>query len=405
MGRVVGINVVLEAPNGVMMGYAIPIHVLLAHFQDVVQFPGLEAVQSAPSTVTPPGGPVSLPAAMVVPQVSNQVATNTDRPPRPADAWWARAAMVFGKAGMNRPVDTLGMYTATAPATVADSSHKDDDWRFLGYDAKILVGLLTLGLVSGLAGGMMTMGGGIIKVSGLILFFGYGVLLIRPVAYLTNIFLYGAAALRYQRYGLIRWSHTRQLIPWAMFGVVIGYFLGNSMGSLMLHYLLGVFASLVGLKMLVEIVESHGWLPKELRRWLGSGDLPESGSVNTTFMHNGILGLSMGVVSGILGITGGVVEVPLQRYIARVPLRNAIANSAVLVFFASLAGAVVALLHGVQTGAFDWRAPLNLALILIPGAYVGGWIGAWLTRIAPVMLLRWMYAILMFVIAGRMFWT
>ncbi len=411
-GEVVGINVVVESPNGIVMGYGIPSHVLLAHFQDVVPFPGLN--KQSPSTPmaaiggNAPAQVSGVPVAMVTPMVAAP-ALGLGRDRRPADEWWAKAAMAFGE-NVNQPAGALGLYTATVgsstssnTATLADGSHKDDDWRFLGYDSKILMGLLTLGLISGLSGGMMTMGGGIIKVSGLILFFGYGMLLIRPVAYLTNIFLYGAAALRYRRYGLIRWSQTRPLIPWAMFGVVLGYFVGNLMGSLMLHYLLGLFASLVGIKMVLEIMDSYGLLSHGVRRWVGSSDLPER-KERGRLVHNGILGLSMGLVSGILGITGGVVEVPLQRYVARVPLRNAIANSAVLVFFASLSGAVVALLHGVQSGAFDWRAPLNLALILIPGAYVGGLLGAWLTRITPIAFLRWLYAVLMFVIAGRMFW-
>ncbi|MBF0429255.1 MAG: sulfite exporter TauE/SafE family protein, partial [Magnetococcales bacterium] len=379
-------------PNGVMLGYAVPIHVLIAHFQDVVPFPNVHLPPKGAVTTSP----VAVPAALVSPLV--------ERPTRPADAWWSRAARSFGAES------GLGVYAATtqpvasSPSSLVDGNHAGETWQFLGYDAKILAGLLVLGLVSGLAGGMMTMGGGIIKVTGLILFFGYGMLLIRPVAYVTNIFLYGAAALRYQNYGLIRWNHTRRLIPWAMLGVVIGYFLGNAMGTLMLHYLLGSFAALVGIKMVAEISESHGWTPRGWQRWFGTKDLPES-RVEQTPWHHGILGLVMGVVSGILGITGGVVEVPLQRYIARVPLRTAIANSAVLVFFASSVGAVVALLHGVQTGAFDWRAPLHLALILIPGAYIGGWIGAWVTRVAPIGMLRWMYAVLMFVIAGRMFWV
>ncbi|MEO5332452.1 MAG: TSUP family transporter [Magnetococcus sp. YQC-5] len=427
-GRVVGINVVLEAPGGLVQGYAIPTHVLLAHFQDVVNFPVLnQSDQGVTATPVPSPSrvpaPVTLPAAsMAMVQVQPapvqsapmQPGTTTGagqevagRERRPADDWWARAAQVFGRVG-NQPPQAVGLYAAAqeslAPASVlVDGSSQNQSWRLWGLDAKNLIGLLILGLVSGLSGGMMTMGGGIIKVSGLILFFGYGMLLIRPVVYLTNIFMYGAAALRYQRYELIHWSHTRRLIPWAVLGVVIGYFLGNVIGTLMLHYLLGGFALLVGVKMVAEIIESQGWAPKGWPRWFGTKDLLEKNRVESSFNH-GILGLSLGVVSGILGITGGVVEVPLQRYLARMPLRNAIANSAVLVFFASLAGSVVVLLHGVLTGGVDWWVVWHLAIILIPGAYVGGWIGAWMTRVAPLGVLRWLYAVLMFVIAGRMFW-
>ncbi|MEO5352722.1 MAG: sulfite exporter TauE/SafE family protein [Magnetococcus sp. XQGC-1] len=258
------------------------------------------------------------------------------------------------------------------------------------------------------------MGGGIIKVTGLMLFFGYGMLLIRPVAYITNIFLYGAAVLRYRKSDLILWDAVRGLIPWAMIGVGIGYFLGNVIGNQWIRYLLALFALLVGVRMVVEILSGRadearrGGVPRRdnQRSWmhyLGIGQIPEGAHAPAnTVARDGILGLPMGIVSGILGITGGVVEVPLQRYVAGVPLRNAIANSAVLVFFASLVGSIVAMTHGIQTGAFDWSAPIKLAIILVPGAYVGGLIGAWLTTVVPLSLLRWLYAALMFVIAGRM---
>jgi hypothetical protein len=130
-------------------------------------------------------------------------------------------------------------------------------------------------------------------------------------------------------------------------------------------------------------------------------DLPQEKSSEPKL--HGFLGLPMGLISGILGITGGVVEVPLQRYVAKVPLRNAIANSATLVFFASLVGSVVALLHGTHNGSFEWQTPVIMALILTPGAWMGGRVGAWLTAVVHLNTLRWVYALLMFVIAIKMF--
>ena len=428
-GRVVGIGIAIQDAGGSSLGYAVPVSVLVAHFQDVVNFPNLAAPGAAAN-----GGAAVTPVAMVQPSPLGL----TGRASRQADAWWQKAQAIFGKPGSGggaatgEPFANLGIFAAAGapnPAPIGSQGNAAVDpsahvktWRFLGYDTQTLFSLLLLGLVSGISGGMMTMGGGIIKVTGLILIFGYGMVLIRPVAYLTNIVLYGAAVLRYRRYELIRWSATRQLIPWAMFGVVVGYFIGNVVGTLFIHYMLGAFAALVGLKMVAEIIEQRRHIEpaEELRlkrahgggnggsflvRFLGRERLPgQEGEAVVGPGRGGILGLPMGIISGILGITGGVIEVPLQRYIARVPLRNAIANSAVLVFFASAVGSVVAMSHGVYTGAFDWDTPLRLAAILVPGAYAGGLIGAWLTKVVPIGALRWLYAVLMFMIAVRMFW-
>ena len=437
-GRVVGINVVAQSAMGVV-GYAIPSDVLLAHFQDVVSFPLVvspgAAVKNTPVAL---GGPSVTPPVVRAGAFGNGLGVPVGRGGRPADGWWTQAQIEYGTPkGMvsQSPFEGMGMYVAAGvplqalprreierfpQPTMVPVVHTTDQ-RFWGYSLETLLGLLALGLISGISGGMMTMGGGIIKVTGLLLFFGYGMLLIRPVAYITNIFLYGAAVLRYRRYDLILWDSVRGLIPWAMAGVVLGYFIGNVIGTPFIRYLLGVFAALVGVRMLVEIlagrkkrqpvVELYPEQTKNkptdtLLRYLGIGQVSSENQTSVahkSMTRDGILGLPMGIVSGILGITGGVVEVPLQRYVVGVPLRNAIANSAVLVFFASLVGSCVAMAHGVQTGAFEWSAPVKLAIILIPGAYVGGWIGAWLTKIIPIGMLRWFYAVLMFVIAVRMF--
>lgn len=402
-GRLVGINVAAQSGRGVA-GYAVPADVLWGHFQDVVNFP----LTAAPTTPAATGG-----GARLVP-VAAQPNGVGGRGVRPADGWWAQAQAVYG-VGQSGAGPASGQHVAmvTPQPVMVPVAHVTEQMIW-GYPLKTLLGLLALGLVSGVSGGMMTMGGGIIKVTGLMLLFGYGMLLIRPVAYITNIFLYGAAVLRYRRGGLIVWESVRGLIPWAMIGVGVGYFLGNVMGNQWIRYLLALFALLVGVRMVVEILSGRDeggdreGLPRRTARrswmvYLGIGQVPEGvHAPANTVARDSILGLPMGIISGILGITGGVIEVPLQRYVAGVPLRNAIANSAVLVFFASLVGSIVAMTHGIQTGAFDWSAPIKLAVILVPGAYVGGVIGAWLTTVVPLALLRWLYAVLMFAIAGRM---
>ncbi|CAK0775761.1 putative magnetosome protein MamO [Gammaproteobacteria bacterium] len=372
-GRLVGISLAVEDPISGIMGYAVPSQILMTHFQELVSFPKVGASAA----------PVE----------------------RPADRWWQRMR--------NLMQTDLGKHAAFTFLPVRDPSHEPTT-RILGYPIANFLGLLLLGFASGISGGMMTMGGGIIKVTGLMWFFGYELLLVRPVAYITNIFMYGAATLRYRQAGLLNFELCRPLIPWAMGGMVLGYFIGNVLSTTIIQWLLGGFALILALKMLVEISESKSHQEVEdeesssepqfirrLQHYLGTHDLPP-GEMPQTTLH-GLLGLPMGLISGILGITGGVIEVPLQRYIAKVPLRNAIANSATLVFFASLVGSVVALVHGTQNGSFEWQTPVIMALILTPGAWVGGKVGAWLTVVAPLNTLRWVYALLMFVISIRMF--
>jgi hypothetical protein len=261
----------------------------------------------------------------------------------------------------------------------------------------------------------MTMGGGLVQVAGMMVIFGYGMSLIRPVAYLTNIFVYGAAALRNDQAGLVMKDHVRVLLPWAVVGILAGYFIGNWIGDTAVYYLVGCFAALMAVKALHEIFadESDEILIREPGKDMtldGRDDdfiesvFSEPGArkqASNIDAHGPMLGLPMGLISGILGISGGVVEVPLQRYIGKIPLRNAIANSSVLVFWASLSGTLISILHGVGTGLIHWQAPVVLAMIMIPGAYVGGMFGARLMKQLPSEVLKGTYAAIMVAIAVK----
>ena len=50
----------------------------------------------------------------------------------------------------------------------------------------------------------------------------------------------------------------------------------------------------------------------------------------------------------------------------------------------------------------NWEAPVTLALVMIPGAYVGGILGARLMRVLPVRVLKGIYAATMAAIAIKM---
>ncbi|MBF0560743.1 MAG: TSUP family transporter [Alphaproteobacteria bacterium] len=417
-GELVGISIAVVAPSGLVQGYAVPSHVIATHFQDVVKFKFAAPPAASPSTQMPgnasgaviPSMPYAAPVAMVPP-----VGTSGSAP------WWAMA-----KAQVERENPALGVNVAaatpvrppsngptTTPASSAQSLNLDHESGISigGYQVSNILGLAALALAAGVVGGMMTMGGGVVQVAGMMIFFGYGMYLIRPVAYLTNVFVYGAAALRNNRSGLVVWDNVRALAPWGVAGVIGGYFVGNAVDDTIVATVLGLFAMGMALKGLHEIfydtkdeeilVDRNDFSRKGTRNALAIDELfnetvrPRALQTPRKYAHDAALGLPMGIISGLLGISGGVMEVPLQRFLAGMSLQNAIANSSVLVFWGAVGGAVVAFIHGTSTGLIDWQAPLSLALIMIPGAYVGGLIGAQLMKILPVVALKWIYTAVM----------
>jgi len=80
-----------------------------------------------------------------------------------------------------------------------------------------------------------------------------------------------------------------------------------------------------------------------------------------------LVGLVAGLLSGLLGIGGGLVIVPTLAGILRVPLKRALGTSLVAVVILVIPGTIVhaALDH------LDWTAALFLAIGAVPGARLG----------------------------------
>jgi uncharacterized membrane protein YfcA len=79
------------------------------------------------------------------------------------------------------------------------------------------------------------------------------------------------------------------------------------------------------------------------------------------------IGAAAGLLSGLLGVGGGVVMVTAFTEIAGIPLKTAIASSLACVGLFAIPGTVThALIGGV-----DWRFALCLGVGVIPGARLG----------------------------------
>lgn len=106
-----------------------------------------------------------------------------------------------------------------------------------------------------------------------------------------------------------------------------------------------------------------------------------------------ILGIFTGVLSGVLGIGGGLLMVPALTLFG-VPLVQATATSLVGVFLSSVSGS----LRNLSAGELNWPVSLLLAVFGIFTAQVGAWLGdrifdAWLSIAFAVLLLVTIYLI------------
>jgi uncharacterized membrane protein YfcA len=109
------------------------------------------------------------------------------------------------------------------------------------------------------------------------------------------------------------------------------------------------------------------------------------------------VGVVAGYFSGLFGIGGGFIMVPLLAFLLGFPIKRAAATSLAAIFLTAIAGVIgYALNDGVV-----WAA----AIALSAGSIVGSYVGARLMQVIPQTLIVWIYVVLLSVLAIRMLWS
>ena len=110
--------------------------------------------------------------------------------------------------------------------------------------------------------------------------------------------------------------------------------------------------------------------------------------------HGWGISLLVGIASSLLGVGGGIMNIPVMNLIMRLPIRAAMATNSFMVGITALAGACVYYYHG-------YIHPLTVAPVMV-GAFIGALIGAQLVQRARSIILRQIFAIVLFILAVLM---
>lgn len=99
----------------------------------------------------------------------------------------------------------------------------------------------------------------------------------------------------------------------------------------------------------------------------GSDGDPPATALEGARIRYALVGAVAGLLSGLLGVGGGIVMVPGFTQVAKVPIKPAIATSLACVALFAVPGTIT---HA-ALGDIDWRFAILLAVGVIPGARVG----------------------------------
>ena len=245
----------------------------------------------------------------------------------------------------------------------------------------------------------MGIGGSVIIIPGLILYLsqmgryeGRVQHLLQAAAMICNVFVAAPSVVAHWRAGMIMRSVTLPLVPGALAGILLGVYVSDT--SLFARQN-GVYLAMILAAFMVYVAGYNGFrlmTNTDLEHGFDERPAPPAVSV-------GSVGLVMGFFAGLLGIGGGAICVPMQQILLRIPLRRAIANSAVTIVCVSSVGAVMknatlASQHGIAV-----TRSVQLAAMLIPTAILGSYIGGRLTHALPRRVLRVVFIVFMLLVA------
>ena len=287
-------------------------------------------------------------------------------------------------------------------------------------DPQIVVEYMAFGLFGGMIGGLLGIGGSVGIIPLATIFISPDKQQLQCAAMLCNVAVASTAYRRYLMAGKIEWTFARRIVPAAIIFVLAGVAASTVIDASSFRVMFAAF-------LLVVAVREFRLLA------IGGEHAPDDARELSPARGAGI-GAIMGFLSGLLGIGGGVVGVPLMRAWARIPMKRAVVTSVCTMVPLAMVGATVksitlwntpvdangatmsTLAAGsaaatTSTAASSATIPSNalipalwIAACLIPTAMVGSWIGATINVHVTGKAVRWVLATYLPLAAAWMAW-
>jgi uncharacterized protein len=203
---------------------------------------------------------------------------------------------------------------------------------------------------------MFGQGGGSVY-SPVLILLGYGVLMATSTSLALNLITSVSAGYVFYRNKMIDFKTSFMFVP----GIVVGAFAGGALSRFanktLLLWLFVFFLVVLGAKMIYTYWEK-GKLEENLPTKL-------SAAMNALIV---IFSFAVGLISGLLGIGGGILIVPFMTYVCKYPTKSAAGSSHLIISFSALAG--------ILGHASSHR--LDIPLIAVTGiaVLIGGNLGA-----------------------------
>jgi uncharacterized membrane protein YfcA len=252
---------------------------------------------------------------------------------------------------------------------------------------------LILGIVIGAIMGLTGAGGGILAVPALVAGMGWSMQQAAPVALIAVGSSAAFGALEGFRHGLVRYRAAAFMavvgFPFAALGSVLAHALSQPL-------LMGLFSIVLLVAAYRMALRGSGRVEHEGEPRSRAGQLdPETGRFHwngPTFLLVGIIGALTGLMSGLLGVGGGFVIVPMLRRYTNLSMHGIVATSLFLIALVSASSIGLAIWRGVSL-------PLAFCLYFAVATGLGMAGGRLLARHLSAHRVQWGFAVVLSCVA------
>ncbi len=235
--------------------------------------------------------------------------------------------------------------------------------------AFIIKGLVT-GVIAGFICGLCGMGGGSLIVPAIVHAFRMPMKQAIGTSLFVIVFSATASLIKYARSKQVETKLAFFIVPSGMVGAQTGVLLTSRMPETAVKYIFIILVTLLGIRMLVQP---------------GDNDTCEKTDYNKALAV--LIGLFAGFVSGLCGVGGAVMIIPLLYIFLKVPMHACIGTSLIAIFFNSLSGSIGYIIREYV----DFRIGIVLAI----GSTIAAPLGAKLSIKTPRGKLKRMFAIIL----------
>jgi uncharacterized membrane protein YfcA len=255
--------------------------------------------------------------------------------------------------------------------------------------------LLATGVVAGFAGGMLGLGGAFIMTPLQYLVYtnmGVAADVAIKTAFGTSLLVVLttalSGALRHHRAGAVNWQTARVMGGSGFLFALGGATLAAYIPGTALKITFGAIAIASCIRIFFAASE-RGEAETEKRQWLWA-----------------LWAIPIGLLSGLLGVGGGVLMIPILVVILKFKMHQAIATSLAVMIFTSIGGIIGYIINGINAAdtlsySVGYINFTSWVLLAVPGAIMAQ-VGAIAAHRVPRKLLMYIFVVILFYIGLRM---